>query len=53
MIKVHGVLWDMDGVLVDAGEYHFQAWPREMSQKASSYLTQISHLHLAKTTKKL
>ena len=21
-----GVLWDMDGVLVDSGEFHFQAW---------------------------
>ena len=21
-----GVLWDMDGVLVDTGEYHFQSW---------------------------
>jgi len=21
-----GVLWDMDGVLVDTGEFHFQAW---------------------------
>ena len=21
-----GVLWDMDGVLVDTGEFHYQAW---------------------------
>jgi beta-phosphoglucomutase-like phosphatase (HAD superfamily) len=21
-----GVLWDLDGVLVDTGEFHFQAW---------------------------
>lgn len=23
---VRGILWDMDGVLVDTGEFHFQAW---------------------------
>lgn len=22
----YGVLWDMDGVLVDSGEFHFQSW---------------------------
>src|SRR5262249_46554008 len=22
-----GVIWDLDGVLVDTGEFHFQAWP--------------------------
>ena len=21
-----GVLWDMDGVLVDTGEFHYQSW---------------------------
>lgn len=25
-MSVMGVLWDMDGVLVDTGEFHFQAW---------------------------
>jgi beta-phosphoglucomutase family hydrolase len=24
--SVHGVLWDMDGVLVDTGEAHFHSW---------------------------
>lgn len=23
---VHAVIWDMDGVLVDTGEFHFQSW---------------------------
>jgi beta-phosphoglucomutase family hydrolase len=23
---IRGVLWDMDGVLVDTGEFHYQAW---------------------------
>lgn len=23
---LRGILWDMDGVLVDTGEFHFQAW---------------------------
>jgi beta-phosphoglucomutase len=26
MTDIRGVLWDMDGVLVDTVEYHFQAW---------------------------
>jgi len=26
MITTYGVLWDMDGVLVDTGELHFQSW---------------------------
>jgi beta-phosphoglucomutase len=26
MAKLEGVLWDMDGVQVDTGEFHFQAW---------------------------
>jgi beta-phosphoglucomutase family hydrolase len=26
-----GVLWDMDGVLVDTGEFHFQAWSETLS----------------------
>jgi HAD superfamily hydrolase (TIGR01509 family) len=25
-MATRGVLWDMDGVLVDTGEFHFQAW---------------------------
>ena len=26
MTTLRGVIWDMDGVLVDTGEYHFQSW---------------------------
>jgi HAD superfamily hydrolase (TIGR01509 family) len=26
MTSGQGILWDMDGVLVDTGEFHFQAW---------------------------
>ncbi len=26
-----GVLWDMDGVLVDTGEFHFQAWSQVLT----------------------
>jgi beta-phosphoglucomutase family hydrolase len=28
----HGVLWDMDGVLVDTGEFHFAAWQDVLAQ---------------------
>lgn len=27
-----GVLWDMDGVLVDTGEFHFQSWQAALSE---------------------
>jgi beta-phosphoglucomutase len=27
-----GVLWDLDGVLVDTGEFHFRAWSRTLSE---------------------
>ncbi len=26
MTNLTGVIWDMDGVLVDTGDYHFQSW---------------------------
>jgi HAD superfamily hydrolase (TIGR01509 family) len=26
MMKTWGILWDMDGVLVDTGEWHYQTW---------------------------
>lgn len=32
MTTCKGVLWDMDGVLVDTGEYHFQAWVAVLSE---------------------
>ncbi len=33
MTTVYGVLWDMDGVLVDTGEFHFQAWLQTLSER--------------------
>jgi beta-phosphoglucomutase family hydrolase len=27
-----GVIWDMDGVLVDTGEFHFQAWSQALPE---------------------
>ncbi len=38
MTGKYGVLWDMDGVLVDTGELHFQTW----SQALPEYGLQIS-----------
>ncbi|MFQ5811942.1 MAG: HAD family hydrolase [Anaerolineae bacterium] len=32
MWDVRGVIWDMDGVLVDTGEFHFQAWSQALSE---------------------
>jgi HAD superfamily hydrolase (TIGR01509 family) len=28
----YGVLWDMDGVLVDTGEFHYQAWQAALAE---------------------
>ena len=33
MEATNGVLWDMDGVLVSTGEYHFQAWTETLSAR--------------------
>lgn len=30
---MHGVLWDMDGVLVSTGEFHFKAWTATLSAR--------------------
>jgi beta-phosphoglucomutase len=31
-MSIEGVLWDMDGVMVDNGELHYQAWKAALSQ---------------------
>jgi len=31
MAKIKAVLWDMDGVLVDSGELHYQAWLKTLT----------------------
>ena len=31
MNSKHGVIWDLDGVLVDTGEFHFQAWSETLT----------------------
>jgi beta-phosphoglucomutase len=38
MTDIRGVLWDMDGVLVDTVEYHFQAW-KEILKGCGKQLT--------------
>jgi beta-phosphoglucomutase len=30
-MSIQGVLWDMDGVLVDTGEFHYQAWAKTLA----------------------
>jgi beta-phosphoglucomutase family hydrolase len=32
MIAGRGVLWDLDGVLVDSGEHHFEAWSQVLPE---------------------
>ena len=36
-MRVKGVLWDMDGVLVDSGEAHYQAWAEVLSAKGIAF----------------
>lgn len=33
----YGVLWDMDGVLVDSGEFHFAAWVEALRREGLPY----------------
>jgi beta-phosphoglucomutase family hydrolase len=35
-----GVLWDLDGVLVDTGEFHFQAWSQTLPEYAITSFTE-------------
>lgn len=32
MAARQGALWDLDGVLVDTGEFHFRAWSQTLSE---------------------
>jgi beta-phosphoglucomutase len=34
---IYGVLWDMDGVLVDSGDYHYRAWVQALEREGISY----------------
>lgn len=35
--ELRAVLWDLDGVLVDTGEYHFQAWEATLSERGVDF----------------
>jgi beta-phosphoglucomutase len=32
MTSLQGVIWDMDGVLVDSGEFHYRAWVETLTE---------------------
>ncbi len=32
-MNVSGVLWDLDGVLVDTAEFHYLAWSEAFSER--------------------
>ena len=36
-----GIIWDMDGVLVDTGEFHFQAWSRALPEYGISFSREL------------
>jgi beta-phosphoglucomutase-like phosphatase (HAD superfamily) len=35
-MEIHGIIWDLDGVIVDTGEFHYQAWKRILSEHGIS-----------------
>src|SRR5712692_10335047 len=35
--SAYGVLWDMDGVLVDSGEFHYVAWAETLAREGLPY----------------
>lgn len=41
MTQVAGILWDMDGVLVDTGELHFKSWTITFSHYGFSYSREL------------
>ena len=40
-IKPSGILWDMDGVLVDTADAHYQSWLDVLTSLRDQYLTGI------------
>jgi beta-phosphoglucomutase len=40
MTGLQGVLWDMDGVLVDTGESHFDSWQQVMAERGMPFSQQ-------------
>jgi beta-phosphoglucomutase family hydrolase len=36
-MTIKGVLWDMDGVLVDTGDFHYQAWVNTLAPEKISF----------------
>ena len=41
MTAGRGVLWDMDGVLVDTGEFHFQAWSQTLLEHSIPFTREL------------
>jgi beta-phosphoglucomutase len=37
LLKFSGILWDMDGVLVDSGDLHFDCWTRTLQDYGLTY----------------
>jgi HAD superfamily hydrolase (TIGR01509 family) len=40
LVGPRGVLWDMDGVLVDSGEFHFRAWAEALRREGLDFTRQ-------------
>ncbi len=35
-MEINGVIWDLDGIIVDTGEFHYQAWKRILAEHGIS-----------------
>jgi beta-phosphoglucomutase family hydrolase len=41
MMIEQGVIWDMDGVLIDIGDFHFRAWSQALSERAIPFSREL------------
>jgi beta-phosphoglucomutase len=37
MSEPRGVIWDMDGVLVDTGKFHYESWKKVFDELGIDY----------------
>ena len=42
-MTIKGILWDMDGVLVDTNEFHYQAWSRTLALFQIPFSRELFH----------
>ena len=43
--KARGVIWDMDGVIVDSGPYHLKAWQKVFTKRGANFTPEDFQRH--------